>query len=542
MDVRERRCGLCGHLNPPVSEFCADCGVLLASVAAVGLTRTRQTQFALPDYLLAARERDREERRRRMATESGEGMGLVWVGAVAALLALWFGGASGIAAPVFLIGLLTVLIGFLRLRRDDRNMARAGTATVVVSSVVLGAALAQTLGFAGSQLVAPATIVAIPTPTPDPAEVSVATSEYDAVMPMFRGNAARTGENPGPAPLDRPVVKWKTFVGGESYASPVVGDETVYVATKAGSLVALRLANGSERWRTHVGDYVARTTPALSGNTLFVAAGYALLAIDAESGLERWSVPLRFAGSCSPVVDGDLVYVATQEGHVSAFATETGEEIWHYRNENLLFGSPAVAEGVVVVADEAGVVTAIDARTGRELWQKPAGGEAFTTPAIARGVAFVATNEPSLTAFDLSTGSQLWRRDVGGESSPAAGDGVVFLGGDDQSVRALDAATGETRWSSALGYTIRSSVTFADEGVYIGSGPTLTAIDRHDGSTLWTHVTGGVVTADLAVVAETVIASSHDGYIYALAPSRAGPADSDEGNDSREGVLLDASR
>ena len=542
MDVRERRCGLCGHLNPPASEFCADCGVHLASVATSGLTRTRTTQFALPDYLLAARERDREERRRRMATESGEGMGLVWIGAIAALLALWFGGASGIAAPVFILGLLSVLVGFLRLRRDDRNMARAGTATVVVSSVVLGAALAQTLGFAGSDVAAPATMIAIPTPTPDPAEVPAAASENGAVVPMFRGNAARTGENPGPSPEDRPVVKWKTFVGGESYASPVVGTDTVYVATKAGSLVALRLTNGSERWRTHVGDYVARTTPALAGETLFVAAGYALLAIDAETGLERWSVPLRFAGSCSPVVDGNLVFVATQEGHVSAFALETGEEVWHYRNDNLLFGSPAVAEGVVVIADEAGVVTAIDARTGRELWQRPAGGEAFTTPAIARGMTFVATNEPSLTAFDLKTGSQLWRRDVGGESSPAAGDGVVYVGGDDQSVRALDAATGETRWSSPLGYTIRSSVTFADEVVYIGSGPTLTAIDLDDGSTLWTHVTGGDVTADLAVVAETVIASSHDGYIYALAPSERDRAATDESIDSREGVFLAAGR
>src|ERR671910_2534416 len=255
MDIRERRCGLCGHLNPPASEFCADCGILLASVATSGLTRTRTTQFALPDYLLAARERDREERSRRMATESGEGMGLVWIGAIAALLALWFGGASGIAAPVFILGLLSVLVGFLRLRRDDRNMARARTATVVVSSVVLGAALAQTLGFAGSQMAAPATLVATLTPTPDPAEVSVTTGEMGAMVPMFRGNAARTGENPGPAPLDRPVVKWKTFVGGESYASPVIGSETVYVATKAGSLVALRLADRSERWGGHVRGY-----------------------------------------------------------------------------------------------------------------------------------------------------------------------------------------------------------------------------------------------------------------------------------------------
>jgi outer membrane protein assembly factor BamB len=532
MDVRERRCGYCGQVNPPASEFCADCGVLLASVATQGITRTRQTQFALPDYLLAARERDREERRRRMAGEAGEGMGLVWVGAIAALLSLWFGDASGIAAPIFILGLLTVLAGFLRLRRDDRNMARAGTATVVVSSVVLGAALAQTLGFTGSQVSAPATIVAIPTPTPDPAEVSVAAGQIGAVVPMYRGNAARTGENPGPAPLNRPVVKWKTFVGGESYASPVVGTETVYVATKAGSLVALRLTNGSERWRIHVGDYVARTTPALSENTLFVAAGYALLAIDVETGKERWSVPLRFAGSCSPVVEGDRVYVATQEGHVSAFSTETGEEIWHIRNENLLFGSPAVADGVVVIADEAGFATAIDAQSGRELWQRPMAGEAFTTPAITGGVAFVATNAPALTAFELKSGTELWRRDIGGESSPAAADGVVYLGGDDQAVRAIDAKTGETRWSSPLGYAIRSSVTFAGDGVYIGSGPTVTSIDRRDGNTLWTHVTGGAVTADLAVVAETVIASSHDGYIYALGPSEPTASDTDGSIDS----------
>ena len=114
--------------------------------------------------------------------------------------------------------------------------------------------------------------------------------------------------------------------------------------------------------------------------TLYVASGYTLLAVDAETGQARWSVPLRFAGSCSPVVDGDRVYVATQEGHLSAFSTKTGEEVWHYRNDNLLFGSPAVADGVVVIADESGVATAIDAQSGRELWQRTVGGEALRLP------------------------------------------------------------------------------------------------------------------------------------------------------------------
>jgi outer membrane protein assembly factor BamB len=519
MDNRERRCGLCGQVNPPAAEFCAECGILMASVATSGFARARQTQFTLPDYLLAARERERNERRRRLALENGEGVGLLWLGAIAAVLALWFGGGTGIGAPVFAMGLLAIVIGLWRLRRDARNMARAGTATVVVSSMVLGAALAQTLGFAGSEIAAPIRSVAAPTPTPDPAETLGPLVAGEGTMPMFRGNAARTGENPGPAPLERPLVLWKTFVGGETYASPLVGFETVYVATKAGSMVALGLADGEERWRADVGDYIARSTPALDGKTIYVSAGYALHALDAETGRERWRVPLRFAGSCSPVVAGDFVYVATQEGHLSAFETATGKEAWHYRNDNLLFGSPAVSDGLVVIGDEMGMVTAIDALTGREVWQEPTEGEIFATPALADGAAYVVTNAPSLIAFDLRTGKTRWEREVGGESSPAAGDGVIFLGGDDQSLRAIDAETGEVRWSSPLGYAIRSSATIVDDAVFIGSGPTLNAISQRDGQTLWTHVTGGEVSADLSVVAKVVVAGSHDGYVYALAPA-----------------------
>jgi outer membrane protein assembly factor BamB len=516
MDTRERRCGYCGNVNPPTAEFCAECGVLLASVAAAVSTRARQTQFALPDYLLAARERDREERRRRLALETGEGIGLLWVGAIAAIFALWFGGGAGVGAPVFALGVLALLIGFWRLRRDARNMARAGTAMLVVSSVVLGAALAQTLGYGDTPIVSPTPTAAAPTPTPDPAEAPGALLAAGEVVPMFRGNAARTGENPGPAPLARPIVRWKTFVGGESYASPVVGPNGVYIATKAGSVVALGLSSGEEIWRANVGDYIARSTPALDGDTLFVAAGYSLVAIDTETGRERWSVPLRFAGSCSPVVVGDYLVVATQEGHVSAFTTAAGEEVWHYRNDNLLFGSPAVADGVVVIADEAGFVTGLDAGTGREEWQRPVDGEVFATPAIADGVVYVATTAPSLVALDVQTGAERWRREVGGESSPALADGELYLGGDDQSLRALDLETGEIRWSSALGYAIQSSATVTDKAVLIGSGPTLNAIDRNDGHILWTHVTGGDVTADLAAVAEMVVVGSHDGYVYAL--------------------------
>lgn len=489
-----------------------------------------------------AREREREERRRRMTTETGEGVGLLWIGAIAAILALWFGGGIGPGAPIFLIGLCAVVIGLWRLRRDERNMARAGTATVVVSSVVLGAALAQTLGFAGSQNSAPPAAISAPTPTPDPVESIAPSLAAGEIVPMFRGNSARTGVNPGPAPMTRPVVKWKAFVGGEIYASPIVGPDTVYVATKAGSLAALRLHDGDERWRVEVGDYIARATPALYGDTLFVAAGYALLAVDAETGQQRWNAPLRFAGACSPVVADDLLFVATQEGHVSAFETETGEEVWHYRNDNLLFGSPAVDGGILVIADEKGQVTGLDAASGRELWQEIIGGEIFATPALADETAYLVTNEPSIVALNMRTGSEKWRRGIGGESSPAIRGGMIYLGGDDQALRSLDAENGETQWSSPLGYTIESSTTISGDAVLVASGPTINAVNRKDGQTLWTHVTGGDVTADLSIVAGMVIANSHDGYVYALAPAETRQRSVGQLSNAGRGVLLPASR
>ncbi len=516
MDTRDRYCGNCGHRNPPVAEFCAECGTFLETVVSSSLTRVKQTQFALPDYLLVAREREREERRRRMTMETGEGVGLLWVGAIAAVLAIWFGGGLGPGAAAFLLGLAAVIAGLWRLRHDTRNMARAGTATVVISSVVLGAALAQTLGFPRSQIVEFAAEAPPVAPTPKSGEAPAIAFAFDGSMPMFRGNPGRTGENVGPAPLARPLVAWKTFVGGESYASPIVAGDTVFVATKAGSVVALRLVDGDELWRVDVGDYIVRSTPAYGLDTLFVAAGYDLLAINAQNGERRWSVPLRFAGSCSPVLDGDTLYVATQEGHVSAFAARSGEELWHYRNDNLLFGSPAVSGDRVMIADESGQVTALDTSSGREVWQKDVGEEVFATPAISDGVAFVVTKEPLLIALDLESGRELWREQVGGVSSPAIVDQTLYLGGDDQSLRAIDANSGKPIWSTPLGYAIESSATVSGAALFIASGPSLNAVDRATGRSLWTHVTGGPVTSDLAVVAGMVIAASHDGYIYAL--------------------------
>jgi outer membrane protein assembly factor BamB len=187
-------------------------------------------------------------------------------------------------------------------------------------------------------------------------------------------------------------------------------------------------------------------------------------------------------------------------------------------------------------------VTALDAESGRERWQKTIDGDIFATPAIADGVAYVVSNEPAVVALDVRSGKERWRRGVGGESSPAIHDGVLYLGGDDQSLRAITAKTGDIEWSSPLGYAIESSATVSGDAVFLASGPTINALDADDGQTLWTHVTGDAISADLAVAGGMVFASSHDGYVYALAAPEKQVGDRALGVNSQRGVSLAGGR
>ena len=97
---------------------------------------------------------------------------------------------------------------------------------------------------------------------------------------MYRGNAARTGEMPGPAPdRDRPIiVKW-TFSAGEKIdSSPIVVDGTVFVGSGA---------------EYNVG-----------GNTKY-SENSNVLAIDSTTGTERWRFPTEGPVRCTPAaVDG----------------------------------------------------------------------------------------------------------------------------------------------------------------------------------------------------------------------------------------------
>jgi len=165
-------------------------------------------------------------------------------------------------------------------------------------------------------------------------------------------------------------------------------------------------------WTYRTGDIVdgrgARSsfqaTPLLIDNTLFVATPLnRIIALDPETGAERWKfdpkierdgnygdgLTCRGLGSWKDPRNGRLyLYVATQDGRLISVDGKTGGAVWHaslvdkieqkYRGEYHFTSPPAVVRDTVVVGSSindnnrtnmpSGVVRGFDARTGAPRW------------------------------------------------------------------------------------------------------------------------------------------------------------------------------
>jgi outer membrane protein assembly factor BamB len=112
--------------------------------------------------------------------------------------------------------------------------------------------------------------------------------DADGDVPMFRGNAARTGEMPGPGPEGNPVEAWRLTTNGPAAAvhSVIEHEGTVYAGSDIG-LHALDAANGSERRRFTTGAGV-NSSPAVADSVVNVGSlADGVYALDAETGSER---------------------------------------------------------------------------------------------------------------------------------------------------------------------------------------------------------------------------------------------------------------
>jgi outer membrane protein assembly factor BamB len=319
-----------------------------------------------------------------------------------------------------------------------------------------------------------------------------------SIWPQWRG-PNRDGQISGPAwpdKLDTNHLRevWRVELG-PSYSGPIVGTDRVFTSETKGKqfevVTAFDRATGKELWHARWegamsvpffaksnGDWV-RSTPALDGERLYVAGMRdVLVCLNSRDGKEVWrkdfvkelKTPLPdFGFVCSPLVDGDAVYVQAAAAFVR-LNKHTGEVVWRTLADKggmwgSAFSSPMIAtlagqrQLLVQARDKLAGVNPTD---GKVLWSQPV--EAFRgmnilTPVAYKDTLFTSTYGGKTIGFKVTQAgskfevTQSWTHKAQGYmSTPVVINGVAYEHLKSQRLMAIEVETGRELWTASEGF------------------------------------------------------------------------------------------
>src|SRR5258708_23043192 len=149
-------------------------------------------------------------------------------------------------------------------------------------------------------------------------------------------NALGRYSTPGVPPqqaLDRLNLKlaWYTYLPIDGRRDGVsgmqlLGSQLVF-ELRSGALVSLNAATGALQWQTQVGvPYIPPVGVGSNANTLFVAKGVRLTALDRTTGAYQWEVALSAAPAAAAVADEERLFVPAGTDKLLAFVLPGPQE------------------------------------------------------------------------------------------------------------------------------------------------------------------------------------------------------------------------
>lgn len=374
---------------------------------------------------------------------------------------------------------------------------------------------------------------------------------------MFRYDSAHTGVTTSAGPT-QPVKLWSYaeghFDGSFIGSSAAVVNGVVYVwsneqnyETGGGNIYALDASSGAKIWNYSTNGAVY-SSPAVSGNVVFIGADANVYAFNASTGAKLWNCTTDGFMNSSPNVVNGVVYIGSGNNNFYAINASTGAKMWKYTsagpstavvergfNSGAFASSPAVVNGVVYVGSDDGNLYALDALTGVKIWNYTTsfqltymtGNQVTSSPAVSDGVVYVGSVGGNIYAFNASTGAKIWSYytgpsvNYGGgywhgvQASPAVANGVVYVGSVDGNMYALNGSTGKQIWEDSL-FRVLSSAAITDGVVYVAGDNYVYALNTMTGSQIWNFTTQNQINSSPAIVDGVVYIGSQDGNFYAI--------------------------
>ena len=237
-----------------------------------------------------------------------------------------------------------------------------------------------------------------------------------------------------------------------------------------------------------------------------------------------------------PAIYGDLLFIADRKGRVVALDVETGKQRWSVKTDVAVSAGPGVGEGLVLVGTSDAEVLALSAVDGTELWKADVSSEVLSVPQIDLDKVIVQTADGNVAALDAENGEQVWIHDrsipvltLRGTSTPAVQHGLVVVGYANGKLAALSAEKGFNVWETSISIPQGSSeidrmVDIDGDPIIVGGAVYVTpyqgrvaVIDIRNGNPGWTVEMSSNV--GLGVDFSQVYVTDDQSHVWALARS-----------------------
>ena len=269
-----------------------------------------------------------------------------------------------------------------------------------------------------------------------------------ALLAMAGTLSAQDPAKPAPVPeLPKlpPGIRWTVELSAPPSAPPVIGPDRVFVAALPGQVTAYSLVAGQELWRQPL---TPEQPVAPDGERVFIAAGEAVHALNAEDGALLWRRPTGTL--TAPLLAKDGWVIAASASKLYALRATDGEVIWSV-DQTLQRHRAAISGDLLFVPLASGSVRAVDLTTGATRWDWRVAG-APAEPLVVGDRLYLGATDKRFYSVKISNGETDWEWQVGAEvRARAASDGErIYYLGLDNLVRAIGREAGRQRWQQGV--------------------------------------------------------------------------------------------
>jgi len=322
----------------------------------------------------------------------------------------------------------------------------------------------------------------------------------------------------------RTQLDWQSSPGGNSEHSLIAGQRLGSHLARVWSMPSFPTTriNSILEWSAPIVCYDIAAAAHLdpSTGTAFVA-GY-----EAATGVPLWEIELSDTSGIYPdrgglTVAGNLLFVATVGGTVTAVDVIRGVKRWETQTETGVYGGLSASHTNVVIPAGSKIYV-LEALTGKLRFAIPLNGKINAAPALGAGHVFAASDDCLVSAFSLDDGSLLWNTstDAPFDASPLVYSDLIFSVTIAGTVYAMKADSGEVAWTAAIGArgtAASPAITSLNLLVVVGEDGIIHLLDPATGHTVRSkRITNSPLRCTPVSSGGTIFLGADDGSFYSL--------------------------